>query len=67
MRRNRKEWIWISDEYQVWPRKEDSCQRFSIYADQESITELPYEDLLSIRDMIDRIEQRYKKEEGGAR
>ena len=60
-----KEWIWIEDGYHVWPSEDDSYLCFTIYADQESICELSYKELLMIRDMINRIEQRHSREKGG--
>ena len=59
--------IWISDEYQEYPREEDGRMRFSIYVEQEVISELTYEELLAIRDMINRIERRHEEKKGGAR
>ena len=59
--------IWIEDNFNVFPSKEDSYPCFHLFVENEYINELSYDELLMIRDMINRIEQRHKKEEGGAR
>lgn len=66
-RRRSGKTIWIEDNFNVFPSKEDSYPCFHLFVENEYINELSYDELLMIRDMINRIEQRHKKEEGGAR
>lgn len=66
-RRRSGKTIWIEDNFNVFPSKEDSYPCFHLFVENEYINELSYDELLMIRDMINRIEQRHKKEEVGAR
>lgn len=65
MKKVSKKFIWISDEYQEYPLEEDGCMDFSIYVENECICGLTYEELLTIRDMINRIERRHNGTKGG--
>ena len=66
MRQKKEKCIWIEDNYNVFPSEKDSYPCFNLFVEDECINEMDYEELLSIRDMINRIEQRYQAK-GGAR